>query len=141
VADGADLNGGRLTGDPDLAFRDRQEGDPATVADPAPGLFLAEPGDTGPVAGQVLHAPDFIDGDEGNLLNPGGIVRALSGRGEDGSLLVAWEDQTAGSDEDFNDAIVRVAGPGLGTSESAIELGDFAAGESHVVSSGDFLFA
>ena len=127
VADGAELNGERLAGDPDLAFLDGQ-GDPATVADPVPGLFLAEPGDTGPVLGQVLHASDFVAGDEGNALNPGGLVRALSGRGGDGSLLVAWEDRTAGSDTDFNDAVVRVEGPGLGTGIPAVELGDIAAG-------------
>jgi hypothetical protein len=140
VADGADLNGDRLAGNPGLAFFDRR-GNTAAVSDPVPDLFLAEPDDFDPVLGQVLHAADFVDGDEGNALNPGGVVRTLSGRGADGSLLVAWEDQTAGSDEDFNDAIVRVEGPGLGTGIAGVELGDIAAGQSHAVSSGDFLFA
>jgi hypothetical protein len=91
VADGADLDGDRLAGNPQLSFFDRQ-GNTATVGDPVPDLFLNEPGDFGPLAGEVLHASDFVRGDRGNALNPDGAVRALSGRGEDGSLLVAWED-------------------------------------------------
>jgi hypothetical protein len=119
VADGADLNGDRLVGDPSLVFFDRQ-GNTAAVSDPVPDLFVNEPDGFGPVVGQVLHASDFIDDDEGNRLNPDGLVRTLSGRGEDGSLLVAWEDQTARSDTDFNDAILRIEGPGLGTGGAAI---------------------
>jgi hypothetical protein len=93
------------------------------VGDPVPDLFLAEPDDLGPVAGQVLHASDFVEDDEGNLLNPNGAVRTPSGRGEDGSLLVAWEDQTSGSDEDFNDAIVRVEGARAGNRDTRHRAG------------------
>jgi hypothetical protein len=119
VADGADLNGDRLAGNPELLFFD-QQGNSATVGDSVPDLFLNEPGDFGPLAGEVLHASDFVAGDRGNALNPGGAARTLSGRGEDGSLLVAWEDQTSGSDNDFNDAIVRVEGLGLGPAGPAV---------------------
>jgi hypothetical protein len=103
-------------GNPNLSFFNRH-GSSATVADDVPALFVNDAFGFDQVAGQVLHASDFVADDQGNALNPGGVVRTLSGRGEDGSLLVAWDDRICGSDMDFNDVIVRAEGPGLGAGE------------------------
>ena len=113
IADGADLNGDRLADNPNLSFSDAQ-GNSATVADIVPTLIIDDALGFGPVAGNIIHASDYVEDDRGNSLNPNGKVRTLSGRGEDGSLLVAWDDRISGSDKDFNDVVVRVEGPGPG---------------------------
>lgn len=119
IAGGADLNGGRLADNPNLSFYDEQ-GNSATVAEPVPSLFIDDSIGSAPVAGQVLHASDYVEGDEGNVLNPNGSVRTLSAPGESGGLLVAWDDRTSGADLDFNDVIVRIDGPGLGLGNAAL---------------------
>jgi hypothetical protein len=96
-----------------LAFL--SNGQPATVDDTAPGLFIVTPdGSLQPVQGNLLHTASASDEPLVNPLNDGGRGQVLSGLEDDAAgLSVTFEDirldlgDTA-SDNDFDDVTIEV---------------------------------
>ena len=107
---------GQLSGDEDLAFRNK-DGDIATVFDSKPPELFA--GDE-PVDINVFHVVDTgSPSGASNALNPGGKDQAISGIADDGAgLTIAFEDVRLGKgDNDFNDTVIDVLPiPGTGSS-------------------------
>jgi Ca2+-binding RTX toxin-like protein len=90
-------------------------GQPATVDDTAPGLFIVAPdGSLQPVQGNLLHTATVSDDPLINPLNDGGRGQVLSGLEDDAAgLSITFEDQRldlgdTGSDNDFNDLTIEV---------------------------------
>lgn len=107
IADGFTLNGD--LGDAPLVFL--SDGDPATVDDVAPELFVVMPdGSLEPVQGELLHTASTSADPLVNPLNDSGQGQVLSGLESDTSgLTITFEDLALdGSDGDFNDVTFEV---------------------------------
>jgi Ca2+-binding RTX toxin-like protein len=107
IADGFRLNGD--LGDAQLVFL--SDGDPATIDDVAPDLFVVMPdGSLELVRGQLVHSASTSADPLVNPLNDGGQGQVLSGLESDTSgLTITFEDIALNrSDGDFNDVTFEV---------------------------------
>ncbi len=112
IADGWTLNGERLSGDPELEFRNG-DGQPAKITDPTPQLFLITDDGSVAIDGNIFHSANPTPSDGLNdLLNDGGHIQTTSGLLPDVSGLTAsFEDLvllTSSSDDDLNDTVIQV---------------------------------
>jgi hypothetical protein len=102
VADGAGLNDFSQFQNGSFEFRDAN-GNPATVGTANPSLyFVSADGQTEiQVQGAVFHTAS-------RTLNADGIDHAVSGLGDDGRLVIGFEDLSGGGDRDYQDLVVAV---------------------------------
>jgi Ca2+-binding RTX toxin-like protein len=106
IAEGFRSNGD--LSDQELVFL--SNGQPATIDDSAPALFIVAPdGSLQPVEGRLLHTASASDDPLVNALNDGGRGQVLSGLEDDAAgLSITFEDirldlGDTGSDNDFDD--------------------------------------